>query len=337
MRTELECRWQGMWPLLVACMLFLAASAGAQSAEPLPSWNDGPAKAAIVGFVESVTKEGGPNFVPVGQRVATFDNDGTLWSEQPVYFQFAFTLDRIRALAPQHPEWKDTQPYKAVLEGDIKTALGGGEPAIVELIMASHAGMTPDAFEAIVKDWLATARHPRFKRPYNELIYQPMREVLDYLRTNGFKTYIVSGGGIEFMRPWVEAAYGIPPEQVVGSSIKLKYEVEDGKPILLRLPEVDFIDDKAGKPVGIQKFIGRRPIFAFGNSDGDFEMLQWTTAGAGPRLGLILHHTDAEREWAYDRQSDIGKLDKALDEAPKAGWIVVDMKEAWKIIYPFQN
>ncbi len=314
--------------------LGLLSSTPVEAADALPSWNDGPAKAAIVDFVTRVTKEGGQDFVPVAERIATFDNDGTLWSEQPMYFQLLFAIDRVKALAPQHPEWKTTQPFQAVLEGDMKALAAAGEKGLLELVMATHAGMTTDEFEGIVTGWLATAQHPRFKRPYNELVYQPMREVLDYLRANGFKTYIVSGGGIEFMRPWVEVAYGIPPEQVVGSSIKLKYEVQQGKPVLVRLPEIDFIDDKVGKPVGIQKFIGRRPILAFGNSDGDFEMLQWTTAGAGPRLGFIVHHTDAEREWAYDRQSAIGKLDKALDEAPQAGWTLIDMKQEWKTIYP---
>jgi hypothetical protein len=305
-----------------------------QAADALPSWNDGPTKAAIVDFVTRVTTEGGPDFVPVDDRIATFDNDGTLWSEQPMYFQLAFAIDRVKTLAPQHPEWKTTQPFQAVLEGDMKALAAAGEKGLLELVMTTHAGMTTDEFEKIVTDWVATAKHPRFKQPYTELVYQPMLELLAYLRANEFKTYIVSGGGIEFMRPWVERVYGIPPQQVVGSSIKVKYELLQDKPVLVRLPEIDFIDDKAGKPVGIQKFIGRRPILAFGNSDGDFEMLQWTTAGAGPRLGLIVHHTDAEREWAYDRQSAVGKLDKALDEAPKAGWILVDMKQEWKTIYP---
>jgi len=304
---------------------------------PLPSWNDGATKKAILEFVRTATEKGSPQYVPVEQRIATFDNDGTLWSEQPLYFQFAFAIDRVKALAPKHPDWKEKQPFKAVLEDDMKTVFASGERGLVELVMVSHAGMTTDEFEAIVKDWLATAKHPRFHRPYTELVYQPMLELLTFLRANGFKTYIVSGGGIEFMRPWVEKVYGIPPEQVVGSSIKLKYEVHDGKPVLVRLPEIDFVDDKIGKPVGIQKFIGRRPIMAFGNSDGDFEMLQWTTAGKGPRFGLIVHHTDADREWSYERKSPIGRLDKALDEAPKSGWVIVDMKQDWKFIYPFEK
>ncbi len=313
-------------------------TSGAQAqADPLPSWNDGPAKKAVLDFVARVTKEGGPDFVPPAERIAVFDNDGTLWSEQPAYFQAAFVNDRVKALADKHPEWKEKQPFKGVLEGDLKAVLAGGEKALVELVMATHAGMTTEEFETTVKDWLATARHPKFKRPYTDLVFQPMLELLAYLRQSGFKTYIVSGGGIEFMRPWVEKVYGVPPEQVVGSSIKVKYELRDGKPVLLRLPEIDFIDDKAGKPVGIHKFIGRRPVAAFGNSDGDYEMLVWTTAGKGPRFGLIVHHTDAEREWAYDRDSHVGRLDKALDEAPRRGWVVVDMKKDWKVIYPFRK
>jgi hypothetical protein len=305
--------------------------------DPLPSWNDGAAKQAILAFVARVTKEGGPDFVPGPERIAVFDNDGTLWSEQPGYVQLAYVLDRVKALAPKHPEWRDKQPFKGVLAGDLKAALAGGERALLELVVATHAGMTTEEFAASVTSWLSTAKHPRFGRPYTELVYQPMLELLAYLRASGFKTYVVSGGGLEFMRPWVERVYGIPPEQVVGSSIKLKYEMRGDRPVLRRLPELDFIDDKSGKPVGIQKFIGRRPVAVFGNSDGDLEMLQWTTAGPGPRFGLIVRHTDAEREWAYDRQSHIGRLDKALDEAPRRGWIVVDMKQDWKVVYPFQK
>ena len=303
-------------------------------ADSLLSWNDGPAKAAIVDFVDRVTKEGSGDFVPVAERIAVFDNDGTLWSEQPLYFQLAFALDRIKVLAPQHPEWKTEEPFKSVLAGDIKTALGGGNESLLKLIMVSHAGMTTDEFNDVVKDWVATARHPKFNRPYTELIYQPMLEVLAYLRENGFKTYIVSGGGIEFMRNFSERVYGIPPEQVIGSSGKVKYEMRDNGPVLLKLPEIDFIDDGPGKPVAIQKFIGRRPVMAFGNSDGDLQMLQWTAAGDGARFALIVHHTDADREWAYDRKSSIGKLDKALDEATAKGWTVVSMKDDWKTIYP---
>jgi len=314
--------------------LFLAAGTAQAAPDPLPSWNEGPSKQALLEFVERVTTEGGADFVPVPERVATFDNDGTLWVEQPAYTQLIFALDRVKALAPQHPEWTQQQPFADILKGDLKGALAGGNKAILELMMATHAGMTEEQFAQIVTDWIATARHPRFHRPFNELIYQPQVELLEYLRANGFKTYIVSGGGIEFMRPWTEQAYGIPPEQVVGSSIKLKYELVDGAPVLERLPEVNFIDDGPGKPVGIQQHIGRRPILAFGNSDGDFEMLQWTTTGSGLRLGLIVHHDDAEREYAYDRKSDIGRLDKALDAAAKAGWIVVSMKNDWATIFP---
>jgi hypothetical protein len=303
-------------------------------ADDLPSWNDGAAKAAIVEFVTRVTTDGGPDFVPVAERIATFDNDGTLWSEQPLYFQLIFMVDRVKALAPQHPEWQTEEPFRSVLAGDVKGALGGGEAAIVKLGMATHAGMTTDEFDKIVTDWLAAARHPKLKRPYTDLVYQPMLELLAYLRANGFKTYIVSGGGIEFMRSFSEKVYGVPPEQVIGSSIKMKFEMRAGKPVIVRLPTIDFIDDGPGKPVGIEKFIGRRPIAAFGNSDGDLQMLQWTTAGDGPRFGLIVHHTDAEREWAYDRKSPIGKLDKALDEAKERGWTVVSMKDDWKAIYP---
>jgi phosphoglycolate phosphatase-like HAD superfamily hydrolase len=321
----------------LAVFVLVFAPALLRAADPLPSWNDGPGKQAVLDFVARVTKEGGPDFVPVAERIATFDNDGTLWTEQPVYVQFAFAIDRVKALADKHPEWKEKQPFKAALEGDLKGLVAGGEKGLVELILTTHAGMTTDEFEEIVKDWLATARHPRFKRPYTELVYQPMLELLAYLRANGFKTYVVSGGGIEFMRPWTEKVYGIPPEQVIGTSIKTKFELRDGKPVLLRLPEVDFIDDKAGKPVAIGKFIGRRPVMAFGNSDGDLEMLQWTTMNKGPRFGLIVHHTDAEREWAYDRDSFVGRLDKALDDAPKQGWVVVDMKKDWKVIFPFER
>jgi len=304
-------------------------------ADPLPSWNEGPVKQAIVEFVRTVTERSNPNYVPPEQRIATFDNDGTLWAEQPMYFQAFFAFDRVKALAPQHPDWKERQPFKAILENDRKALLESGEKGGVEVLMASHAGVTTEEFEKVVKDWFATAKHPRFNRPFTDLVYQPMLELLAYLRENGFKTYIVSGGGVEFMRPWTEKIYGIPPEQVVGSSIKLKFEIRDGRPVLMRLPDIDFIDDGPGKPVGIQKFIGRRPIAAFGNSDGDLQMLQWTAAGEGARFMLLVHHTDVEREWAYDRQSLIGRLDKALDEALKRGWTVVDMKKDWNRIFPF--
>ena len=310
-------------------------AASALAADPLPGWNEGPAKKAIVEFVQKVTKPGSPDLVPEDARIAVFDNDGTLWAEQPMYFQLAFALDRVKVLAPQHPEWKEKEPFASLLKGDLKGAMAGGEKAIGEIVMATHAGMTTQEFERIVTDWIATARHPETKRPYTEMIYQPMHELLAYVREHGFKTYIVSGGGIEFMRPWTEKVYGVPPEQVIGSTIKTSFEQRDGKFVLFRLPEVDFIDDKTGKPVSINKFLGRRPIAAFGNSDGDLQMLQWTTAGEGPRFGLIVHHTDAEREWAYDRQSSIGHLDKALDEAAQRGWTVVSMKTDWKRIFPF--
>ena len=320
----------------LACLwmvLFAATTAQAQAADPLPSWNDSKSKQSIVKFVKSVTTKGGKDFVAPAERIAVFDNDGTLWAEQPIYFQLAFALDRVKALAPQHPEWKDKEPFASLLKGDLKSALAGGEKALLEIVMATHAGMSTDEFEKIVRDWLATSKHPKTGRPYNEMIYQPMVELLRYLRANGFKTYIVSGGGVEFMRPWVEKAYGIPPEQVVGSTIKTKFEMRDGKPVIMRLPEVDFIDDKEGKPVAINKFIGRRPILAFGNSDGDLQMLQWTAAGSGARFVGIVHHTDGEREWAYDRESHIGRLDKALGEARSKGWTVVNMKDDWRRIF----
>lgn len=322
--------------LYIFVLLFFTLAGNLNAQDALPSWNDGPAKQSIISFVEQVTDPNSESFVKPEERIATFDNDGTLWAEQPMYFQFAFVIDRVKELAPANPEWKTQQPFKAVLENDNKTLAASGHEGLLELLMATHAGMTTAEFEETVKEWLSTARHPRFNRPYTELIYQPMLELLAYLRANGFKTYIVSGGGIEFMRPWTEQVYGIPPEQVVGSSIKTKFEIRDGKPVLVRLAEVDFIDDKEGKPVGINSHIGRRPIAAFGNSDGDLQMLQWTQAGNGPSFMLLVHHTDAKREWAYDRDSHIGRLDKALDQAQKSGWTVVDMKKDWKIVFPFQ-
>jgi len=321
-------------PLLLSVACTVAPSAPPE--DPLPSWNEGPTRSAILSFVEEVTDPGRIGYVPPEERIATFDNDGTLWAEQPAYFQLAFALDRVRALAPEHPEWKDQQPFKGVLEGDMDAVLAGGEKGILELVMATHSGMTTAEFEAIVKEWIGSAVHPRFGRPYTELAYQPMLELLTYLRANGFRTFIVSGGGIEFMRPWCEGVYGIPPEQVVGSSIVTKFELRDGAPVLLRLPELDFLDDKDGKPVAINRFIGRRPILAFGNSGGDLQMLQWTEAGDGPRLMALVHHTDAQREWAYDRESHIGKLDTALDEATSRGWTVVDVARDWKVVFPFQ-
>ena len=309
----------------------------ADAQDPLKSWNDTAAKRSLISFVEKVTLEGSPDFVAAPERIAVFDNDGTLWSEQPMYFQAFFIFDRVKKLAPQHPEWETTEPFASVLRGDAKTALSGGEHALLELAMATHAGITTEEFEQIVSDWIATAKHPTTGKLYTEMVFQPMLELLTYLRANGFKTFIVSGGGIEFMRPWSEKVYGIPPEQVIGSSIKTKYEVRDGKPVLARLPELNFIDDKEGKPVGIQQHIGRRPIMAFGNSDGDLQMLQWTTSSPGPRFGLYVHHTDAEREWAYDRESSIGRLHRGLDEAAAQGWTVVDMKNDWSPIYPNQE
>ena len=316
--------------LLIAA--FVAASASA--ADPLPSWDDTAPRQAIIRFVEKVTREGSADFVPVAERIATFDNDGTLWTEQPLYFQFQFALDRVKALAPQHPEWKTTEPFASLLKGDMKGVLAGGEHALVQLVMTTHAGMTTEEFERTVTDWIATAKHPKTGRLYTEMVFQPMLELLAYLRANGFKTFIVSGGGIEFMRPWAEKTYGIPPEQVVGSSGGLKYELRDGKPVIVKLPSIVLNDDKEGKPVGIQRHIGRRPIMAFGNSDGDFQMLEWTTSGKGARFALIVHHTDDKREWAYDRESPIGKLDKGLDAAAAKGWTVVSMKDDWKTIYP---
>lgn len=325
-----------LWFLGLPCIC-LVLSATAYALGPLPSWNEGQTKQGILDFVRNVATASSQNFVPPEERIAVFDNDGTLWAEQPMYFQLAFALDRVKALAPQHPEWKDREPFASLLHGDLKGALAGGEHAILEIVMATHAGMTTEEFEKIVKDWLPTAKHPRFKRPYTDLVYQPMLELLAYLRANGFKTFIVSGGGIEFMRPWAEQVYGIPPEQVIGSSIKTQFELRDGKAVLVRLPEINFFDDKAEKPVGIHQHIGRRPIAAFGNSDGDLQMLQWTTGGAGSRLGVIVHHTDADREWAYDRASSIGRLDKALDEAKAHGWTVVSMKENWKRVFVFDR
>jgi hypothetical protein len=319
--------------LMLGCVIGLATNM-ATAADSLPSWNEGKTKESIIKFVETVTRKGSPEFVPPAERIATFDNDGTLWAEQPLYFQFLFALDRVKVLAPQHPEWKTTEPFASLLKGNVKGALGGGEKALLEIIAATHSGMTTDEFEQIVKDWISSAVHPITKRHFTEMVYQPMLELVAYFRENGFKTYIVSGGGAEFMRPWTEKVYGIPPEQVIGSSGKLKFDMRDGKPILVKLPEINLVNDKAGKPVGIQQYIGRRPIAAFGNSDGDQQMLEWTMAGSGARFALLVHHTDAQREWAYDRNSQIGTLDKALDEAMAKGWAIVDMKDDWKTIYP---
>jgi phosphoglycolate phosphatase-like HAD superfamily hydrolase len=303
----------------------------------LKSWNDGFVKTAIISYVKEVTNKNNPNYIPVADRIAVFDNDGTLWSEQPYYFQLQFALARVKALAPEHPEWRNKPLFQAVLDDDIKTALSFGMHGVLDLIMATHSGMTTEEFEKIVNEWINTAKHPKTNKLYKEMVFQPMLELLYYLRANGFKTYIVSGGGVDFMRPWTQEIYGIPPEQIVGSSGKVKFEMRDGKPILLKLPEINFFDDKEGKPVGIHQYIGKRPIAAFGNSDGDLQMLQWTAASQGKSLIMYVHHTDAEREWAYDRKSSIGRLDKGLDKAREKGWIVVDMKQDWKRIYPWEK
>jgi hypothetical protein len=321
--------------LALSAILFVFTFAlPALAADRLPSWNDGPAKQSIITFVEKVTKAGSPDFVPVPERIATFDNDGTLWCEKPLPVQLYFVLDRVKALAPQHPEWQTTEPFASILKGDLNAALAGGERALVELVMVTHTGNTTVEFEKIVKGWIATAKHPKTGKLYTEMVYQPMLEVLSYLRANGFKTFIVSGGGIEFMRPWAEKTYGIPPEQVVGSSVKTKFELRDGQPVLVRLPEVNFNDDKGGKPVGIHQHIGRRPIAAFGNSDGDLQMLQYTGAGSGARFCLYVHHDDDVREYAYDRKDNLAKLDQGLDEAAAKGWTVVSMKNDWKTVHP---
>jgi hypothetical protein len=304
------------------------------SDDPLASWADGPTKTAILDFIARVTKEGAANFVPPEERIATFDNDGTLWPEQPMYIQFVFAFDRLRVLAPEHPEWKTTQPFQAVLEGDVKALAAPGEKGLIEIITATHSGMTTDQFNTIVDDWLATTKDKRFKRVYTELVYQPMLELLDYLRANEFKTFIVSGAGQDFIRVFADKTYCVPPEQVVGSTSALEFQVWDAGPVLMKLPKIDGVDDGPGKPVAIDRFIGRRPIFAFGNSDGDKEMLGWTAAGLGLRFMGLVHHTDADREWAYDRNSDVGRLDKALDEANARGWTVVDMKSDWNVIFP---
>lgn len=323
--------------LAAAAVVLSAAPPSFGQTDPLPSWNDGSVKKAIVDFVARTTMAGGPDFVPVPERIATFDNDGTLWTEQPVYFQVAFALDRVKTLAPQRPEWKTLEAFKWVLADDRAALIAMGEKGLLEIVAATHAGLTTADFTQTVNEWLATVRHPRFNRPYTDLVYQPMLELLAYLRANQFKTFIVSGGGIEFMRPWTERIYGIPPEQVVGSSGVTKFVLQpDGVPVLLKEAKVEFVDDGPGKPVGINHFIGRRPVFTFGNSDGDQQMLEWTAAGAGARFMGLIHHTDAAREYAYDRQSTIGKLDKAWDEAVRRKWALVDMKNDWKVIYPFE-
>ncbi|MGO6687199.1 HAD family hydrolase [Rhizobium leguminosarum] len=322
---------------LVAALLLVSGVVGtAVAQEVLPSWNDTAAKTRIMDFVKATTAEGGEGYVAPEDRIAVFDNDGTLWSEQPIYFQFAFMLDRVKTLAPEHPEWKAKEPFKSVLADDPMGVMKGGEKGIMDLAMTTHAGMTTDQFSKIVTDWFGSAKHPKTAKPYDEMTFVPMRELLDYLRANGFKTYIVSGGGVEFMRPMTEKMYGIPPEQVVGSTITTEYAIVGDEPVLNRLPKIDFVDDGAGKPSGINKFIGRKPIFVAGNSDGDYEMLRWVTA-KGPSFAMIVHHTDAEREVAYDRNSKIGKLDKALDEAERRNWLVVDMKADWKKVFSFEK
>jgi phosphoglycolate phosphatase-like HAD superfamily hydrolase len=335
MQSASNVRWLSAFSVFLLALHIFANGAHARSSHLL-SWNDGPAKSAIISFVDKVTREGSPDYVAPAKRIAVFDNDGTLWAEKPIYFQLLFAIDRVKAIASQHPEWKDKQPFKAVLENDMEALLGYGQKGLVELLMASHAGMSTEEFEKIASDWIATAKHPKTGKPYTQLVYQPMLELLEYLRANGFKTFIVSGGGIEFMRPWVEKVYGIPPEQVIGSRIKVEYKIADGKPILMRLPALDFYDDNAGKPVGIHYHIGRRPIAAFGNSDGDFEMLEWVTSGRGARLGMLVRHDDAEREVAYDRKSHIGRLSRGLDEGPARGWIINSMKSDWKCVFANQ-
>lgn len=315
-------------------LMILSSVTASQSQNPLPSWNDGPNKQAIIEFVTKTTDQNQASFIPPARRIATFDNDGTLWSEQPLYFQAIYIFDRIKELAPEHPEWQHKEPYASVLNGDSKSALAGGKQALLEMLMGTHAAVTASEFSESVADWLASARHPDSGKPYTAMVYKPMLELLDYLRDNDFKVFIVSGGGIDFLRVFAEEVYGVPPEQVVGSSLKAKYEIRNGLPVIVKQAEVDFIDDKAGKPVGIHRYIGRRPILAVGNSDGDFEMLEWTSAGEGPSLAMIVHHDDAEREWAYDRESHIGRLVRGLDEGPQRGWKIISMKNDWNLIYP---
>ncbi len=326
-----------IWGGIPTLLIYLLAAVPAQAADPLRSWADGPTKDAIMEFVANVTKEGGSDYVPPEERIAVFDNDGTLWAEKPLYFQLFYAIDKVKEKAPEHPEWKKQEPFASILEGDPRKALEGGKPALMKLLAATHSGMTGNEFHESVSNWLATARHPKYRQLYTEMVYQPMLELLRHLRANGFKTFIVSGGGVDFVRAFSEETYGIPPEQVVGSSLKAKYQVKDGQPVLVKIPEINLIDDKEGKPVGIYQYIGRRPIFAAGNSDGDLQMLEYTTAGPGPRFGLLLHHTDSGREWAYDRNSHVGRLDEALKAAPERGWTVVDMQNDWRTVFPFEK
>jgi phosphoglycolate phosphatase-like HAD superfamily hydrolase len=321
----------------LASLVALVIAGAAVGAETLSSWNDGPAKQGIVTFVNAVTQKGGKDFVPESERIAVFDNDGTLWSEQPIYTQFAFMLDQLRAAAPKHPEWKSNAAFNALLAQDKKALAEIGQKPVLELLVTANSGMTVGEYDQSIRNWLRSARHPQLKRPYTELVYAPMQELLAYLRASGFKTFIVSGGSVEFMRPWAEQAYGIPPEQIIGSQQDVSFAMRDGKPVLTRAPKIVFVDDGPGKPVGIYRQIGRRPIAAFGNSDGDLQMLQVTAAGEGRRLMLLVHHDDTEREFAYDRQSHIGKLDKAWDQAQADNWIVVSMKSDWNRIFAFQK
>ena len=330
-------RARPMWAMALCTMLLLFTGCASIKPDPLPSWNEGSVKQSIVDFVAKVTTAGSPGYVPHPERIATFDNDGTLWAEQPLYAQAFFILDRVKGLAPRHPEWNTTEPFASVLKGDVKGALAGGEKSIMALVAATSTDMSTTEFDVLVRDWLAVAKHPRFDQPYTAMVYQPMVELMTYLRANGFKTFIVSGGGMAFMRPWTEKVYGVPPEQVVGSSGKTRYEERAGQLVIMRLPGLGFIDDGPGKPVGIETHIGRRPIFAFGNSDGDLQMLQWTSAGLGPSFMGVVHHTDAVREWAYDADSSVGRLSVAtLDLARSKGWTVVDMKRDWAQVFPFQ-
>jgi phosphoserine phosphatase len=331
-----RCRLASFLTVLLSALLLTGVQAADSHStdRPLPSWNEGPTRQALLDFVHRVSEPGGPDFVPPAERIAVFDNDGTLWAEQPMYFQLYFVLDRLQALAPEHPEWREREPFRSALAGDLSGVAVSGQQGLMQLLSATHAAVDTEAFAAEVEAWIETARHPQTGRRFRDMTYRPMLELLDYLRAHGFQTWIVSGGGQDFLRPWAEAAYGIPPQQVVGSQLELRYEVVDGVPRLLKLPEIALIDDKAGKPVGIQRFIGRRPILAFGNSDGDFEMLEWTTAGDGPRLAAILHHTDGEREFAYDRESHVGKLARGLDEGPERGWLIVDMARDWRAVFP---
>ena len=325
------------FPLFSLVLLFSCNNQIEKRSDPLSSWNEGKTKQAIEDFVNEVTDPQSPYYVAPGERIATFDNDGTLWSEKPYYFQLQFAMDRVKEIASDHPEWSENPLFQAVIDNDIKQVLSFGEHGLLEIVMATHAGMTTDEFRKIVRDWINTARHPKTNRLYKDMVFQPMLELLDYFQDHGFKTYIVSGGGVDFMRPWVEEVYGIPPEQVIGSSIKAKFEMQNGQPVLVKIPELNFIDDKEGKPVGIHQFIGKKPLAAFGNSDGDLQMLQWTDSGEERRLMVYIHHTDSEREWAYDRESAVGRLDQGLDMAENQGWIVVDMKKDWQQIFSWER